>query len=192
MSDPNGPAGAEPSEPNPAPPPGATPPPPPPQYAAAPQAPPGQAGAGHGGVGKRFLARIIDGLLVGVPVYIILLVLPGIRPAGLIGYLIMGIVPFAYFLFMETSKGATFGKQWLGMAVRDNSGGAAISMDSSLRRNWWMLLAALQGIPVIGLIAGLASLVIVIVIAVTISSDAQKQGFHDKMANTFVVDPAPA
>ena len=192
MSDPNGPTGADPSQSNPAPPPGAAPPPPPPQYGAAPQAPGPQVGAGYGGLGKRFLARLIDGLLVGIPMYIILLVLPGIQPYGLVGYIIMAAAHFAYFLFMETSQGATFGKQWLGMAVRDNSGGAAISMDASMRRNWWILLGALQGIPVLGLIASLASLVIVIVIAVTISSDPQRQGFHDKMANTFVVDPAPA
>lgn len=192
MSDPNGPAGADPSQPSAAPPHGAAPPPPPPQYAGAPQAPPQQAGTGYGGLGKRLLARIIDAFVVGIPLYIILMILPGVGPYGLVGNLIIGVVSFAYFVFMETSQGGTFGKQWLGMAVRDNTGGAAISTDASVKRNAWMLLAALQGVPVLGLIAALATLVIVIVIAVTISSDPQNQGFHDKMANTFVLDPRPA
>ena len=40
--------------------------------------------------------------------------------------------------------------------------------------------------PILGLIAGLAVLVAVIAIAVTISTDPLKRGWHDKFGNTSV------
>jgi uncharacterized RDD family membrane protein YckC len=200
MSDPNLPNGAPPPDPNQ---PASAPPPPPPGagYGAPPAGDPYQPAPGYGvppaaanpfgGVGKRLLARIIDGLLVGIPLSILLSVLPGVRLGGLVSNAVIGIASFAYFVFMETSKGATFGKQWLGMSVADQNGSSPITTDASFRRNWWMLLGVVGGIPVIGLLASLASLVIVIVIAVTISSDARNQGFHDKMGKTLVLDRPP-
>lgn len=166
---------------------GAPPPEPPRPDAPAPAAP---AGTAYAGLGKRFLARIIDGLLVGIPLTIILAVLPGVRAGGLVGNAVISVAGFAYFLFLETSQGATLGKQWLKMAVRDQAGSSPISTDASMRRNWWVLLGVLGGVPVIGAIASLASLVIVIIIAVTISSDDRNQGWHDKLGGTLVVDRA--
>jgi uncharacterized RDD family membrane protein YckC len=185
MSDPNTPDGPPPppTEPprfDPAPadqaqPAGAAPPPP---------------GGGYGGLGKRFGARLIDGLLVGIPLTIVFAVLPGVSAGGFIANAVIAVAGFAYFLFLETSQGATFGKQWLKMAVTDESGSSPISMDASMRRNWWVLLGVLGGVPVIGALASLASLVIVIIIAVTISSDGRNQGWHDKLGGTLVVDRA--
>jgi uncharacterized RDD family membrane protein YckC len=186
MSDPNTPDG---------PPPPPTEPPrfdPPPSGEAQPVGapPPTPPGGGYGGLGKRFGARLIDYLLVGIPVSIILGVLPGIRLGGLISNAVVAVAVFAYFLFLETSQGATFGKQWLKMAVTDESGSSPISMDASMRRNWWVLLGVLGGVPVLGALSSLASLVIVIIIAVTISSDGRNQGWHDKLGGTLVVDRA--
>jgi uncharacterized RDD family membrane protein YckC len=186
MSDPNMPDG---------PPPPPTEPPrfdPPPQDQVQPAGapPPPPPGGGYGGLGKRFGARLIDYLLVGIPVTIVVALLPGIPVGGLISNVVVAAAVFVYFLFLETSQGATFGKQWLKMAVTDESGGSPISMDASMRRNWWVLLGALQGIAVIGLLASLASLAIVIIIAVTISSDGRNQGWHDKLGSTLVVDRA--
>lgn len=171
---------------------GAPPPPEAPRPDAAPPAatsaggtPPG---GGYGGAGKRLLARIIDALVVGIPVVIVLAVIPGVRPGGAIGNAISALAGFAYFLFLETSRGATLGKQWLGLRVTDEAGASPISMDASARRNWWMLLGLLGGIPVIGLLTSLATLVIVIVIAATISSDGRNQGWHDKLGGTLVPD----
>lgn len=204
MSDPNLPGGTPP--PDPSQPPSAPPPPPPPPpppgagYAQQPgqpyqAAPPGYgapppAANPFGGLGKRFLSRIIDGLLIGIPLSIILGIL-GIDAGGLLSNAIIGIVSFAYFLFMETSKGGTFGKTWLGMSVADEAGSSPISMDASVRRNWWMLLSVLGGVPILNLISGLASLVIVIIIAVTISSDGRNQGWHDKLGKTLVLNRPP-
>lgn len=190
MSDPNAPHGAPPPEPGPAGQPGPQgQPPPQDQPMPQGQAPYAQpAGSGYGGLGKRFLARIIDALIVGIPVSIILSVIPGLRPGGIIGTALSSAAAFAYFIFLETSQGATFGKKVLSMSVAEESGTAPISMDASIKRNWWLLIGALGGIPIIGLITSLASLIIVIVIAVTISSDSRNQGWHDKMGGTLVLD----
>ena len=210
MTDPNLPNGApDPNQPGSAPPP---PPPPPGGFSSAPPPPPGggygapggdpyQPAPGYGvpppsanpfaGLGKRFLARLIDYLLIGIPLGIILTVV-GLRANGLVYNIITTVVIVGYFLFMETSKGGTFGKIWLGMSVTDQNGSSPITMDASLKRNWWMLLNIVGGIAILNLLAGIASLVIVIIIAVTISSDPRNQGWHDKLGSTLVMDHPPA
>jgi uncharacterized RDD family membrane protein YckC len=145
-------------------------------------------GTQYGGVWKRFGARIIDGLIVGIPLAIVLAILPGISPGGVLYGLITAAASFGYFVFLETSRGATLGKQVLGMKVADASGASPIAVDASIRRNWWLLLNALSGVPIIGWLLSLAALGVVIAIAVTISSDPRNQGLHDKMANTVVLD----
>lgn len=142
----------------------------------------------YGGVWKRFGARIIDGLIVGIPVAILLAVLPGLGTGGLIGTALSALAGFAYFVFMETSSGATLGKRLLGMSVVGVGGESPISADASARRNAWMLLGLLGGVPLLGLLASLASLGIAIAIAVTISSDNRNQGLHDKFGSTLVVE----
>jgi uncharacterized RDD family membrane protein YckC len=156
--------------------------------AGAAQAMPGAGAMRYGGLGKRFLARIIDGLIVGIPTVIVLTVLPGVRPGGLIYGILSAAAGLAYFVFLETSRGTTFGKQLLSMKVTDAAGASPISVDASLRRNWWMALNALSGVPILGWLLSLVALGIVIAIAVTINSDARKQGLHDKMANTVVLE----
>ncbi|HVM20335.1 MAG TPA: RDD family protein [Egibacteraceae bacterium] len=153
------------------------------------QQPPVGAGAGAAaGLGKRIVARILDALIVGIPLAIVLGIL-GVRPGSLVYGVITGVAGFAYFVFLETSNGATLAKQLLSMRVVDASGGT-ISTDASARRNWWMLLSVVQGIPVIGWLASIASLVIVIIIIVTISSDPNNRGWHDKLGDTQVVERA--
>lgn len=207
MTDSNVPNGA--SDPNqqasapPPPPPGGSnaPPPPPGSGYGAPSGDPYQPAPGYGvppaaanpfgGLGKRFLARLIDYLLIGIPLAIILSVL-GLNATGIVYNAITTAVLVGYFLFMETSKGGTFGKTWLGMSVTDQNGSSPISMDASLKRNWWMLLNIVGGVAILNFVAGLASLVIVIIIAVTISSDARNQGWHDKLGGTLVLDRPPS
>jgi uncharacterized RDD family membrane protein YckC len=142
----------------------------------------------YGGLGKRFLARLIDGLLVGIPISIILAVLPGIPLGGFVAGIVSAAAGFGYFVYLETTKGATIGKQLLSLRVTEEVGTSPISSDASMRRNAWMLIGALSGIPVIGALASLASLVIVIAIAVTLNGDDRKQGLHDRMGGTLVVE----
>jgi hypothetical protein len=55
-----------------------------------------------------------------------------------------------------------------------------------MRRNIWYVVGIAGVIPAIGVLLSLASLVIAIAIAVTISQDPLKRGWHDKFANTSV------
>ncbi len=143
--------------------------------------PPPIAGAQPAGLGSRFLARLIDGIMLGILQAIISLA-TGRVIAGVIG----GIIYLGYYAYMESSQGHTFGKQWLKMRVLGPTG-ANPTMEEALRRNAWSALAILSSIPILGILTGLAELVAVIAIAVTINSDTLKRGWHDKFGNTSVI-----
>jgi uncharacterized RDD family membrane protein YckC len=128
----------------------------------------------------RFLSRLIDGLLLAVINVVLIIALNDVI-AGVIG----GIIYLAYYVYMESSQGRTFGKQFLKLRVHGASGGNP-TMDEALRRNAWAALGIISAIPILGILAGLAELAAVIAIAVTISQDPLKRGWHDKFANTSV------
>ena len=167
---------------------GATPPPPAGQnpygaeaYPVAPGGPAPVAGAQPGGLGGRFLARLIDGIILGI-LSRHLAWPPGRVVAGVIG----GIIYLGYYAYMESSQGRTLGKQVLKLRVHGASGGNP-TMEEALRRNAWAALAIISSTPgPRSADLGLAELVAVIAIAVTISNDALKRGWHDKFANTSV------
>jgi uncharacterized RDD family membrane protein YckC len=127
------------------------------------------------------LARFIDGIMFGILGGVIGLVLDS--PA--IGSLISGVLYLGYYIYLESNRGATLGKQLLSMRVHGASGGNP-TMDEAVRRNIWYVVFIASVIPVLGLLFSLASLVIAIAIAVTISQDPLKRGWHDKFANTSV------
>lgn len=166
--------------------------------------PTGQPGYGYGpqsGVGQpadllmRFLARLIDFVLLGIVNAIItaLLVvgLLGLNgggygfsvgssyAAGAVSSIITAALSLGYFTLMESRNGQTLGKMLLKLQTR-GPGGARPTTEEALRRNAWVALGVLGIIPIVGgVIGGLASLAIVIVIAVTISNSPTKQGWHD-------------
>ncbi|HEX9888084.1 MAG TPA: RDD family protein [Nitriliruptorales bacterium] len=154
--------------------------------------PPPEPGAAAGqvtiGLGKRFGARLLDGLIVGIPMWIVLAVLPGVSPGGFVGGVLTGIAYLAYFVYLEGTSGQTLGKGLLHIKV--TTGGAPLSFDTAFKRNWWAGLSIFSGIPILGALVGLVSLAIVIYIAITISGDERNQGWHDKQAGTLVVGAA--
>jgi uncharacterized RDD family membrane protein YckC len=144
----------------------------------------------YGGLAKRFGARILDGLVVGIPVAIVFAVIPGLTVGGFLYGLVLTAAYFGYFVFLESSRGSTLGKQLLGLRVAGAAGASPVTMEASAIRNSWVLIGLLSGIPVLGILASLVSLGIVIAIAVTISSDARNQGLHDRFAGTVVLERA--
>ena len=138
------------------------------------------------GLGMRLLGRIIDAFVVGIPMIILFAIIPGLAIGGLVYSLVTAALGFGYFVWMESTMGATIGKRLLNMQVVSTSGGNP-SMEASARRNWWLLIGVLSGIPVLGLLASLVSLAVVIYIAVTINSDPNGRGWHDQMADASVV-----
>lgn len=145
---------------------------------ACPQPPGGFQPAGRPGtLGWRLLARLIDGVLVGVVVVPLILLTHNVSAAIVwLPGLFAGLLTFVYFVGFEVHKGWTPGKKLLGMHVRGAAGAAKPTVRQSAIRNAFTLLAV---IPLIGqwlaLIAGL-------VIAVTIYSSTTKQGQHDSFA----------
>ncbi|CAN5132177.1 hypothetical protein BH18ACT5_BH18ACT5_12740 [soil metagenome] len=154
----------------------------------APTPPPPASATGAGApadLGTRFVARLIDGIILGVVNAIVASILFGgfISPYGFAGfsgrlflYLLIGAaISIAYFAFMESSRGQTIGK--MAMSIRTEApGGGNPTMEQAVKRNAWY---ALNIIPVIG---GLAQLAIIIYIAVTINGSPTRTGWHDTFA----------
>ncbi len=152
--------------------------PPPPNPYGVPGGFPGQPpawGAQPGGLGVRFGARIIDGLLVGI-VSGLLAVMTGYSSNIMVTGLFSGVLMFGYFVAMEVTQGKSVGKMLLGLNVHGPGGAPKPDFKQSAIRNAFTLL------PVIPYIGGLLAVIAYIVIAVTINSSPTKQGKHDELA----------
>ncbi|WP_040793948.1 RDD family protein [Nocardia higoensis] len=126
----------------------------------------------------RLGARIIDSLIVGIPVS---LVLSFILPNSLFGSILQNILVVAaitgYFVGMEVTQGGqTLGKKILGLRVIAPGGAPALDPATSLKRNLFYVVSL---VPCIG---GLITIGLSIYIAITIEQDPNKQGWHDKFA----------
>jgi uncharacterized RDD family membrane protein YckC len=161
------------------------------------------AGRRPGELLDRFLARLIDGILIGVVnaiiVTVLLIGIIGLNGANSFGYggtyaasivsaAIGVVINLGYFAFMESSQGKTLGKMVMKLHVEGASGGNP-TVEESLRRNWWLALPLLAIVPLVGgLIGGLVELVVVIMIAVQINSDPERRpSLSDRLANTSVI-----
>ena len=156
--------------------------PPPPQT---PGGPYGSVFSGTADLGPRIGARLLDILIVAIPASIVLGIIGlgvfgGFGTGSWLGSAITSLLWFGYFVFFESNRGATIGKQLLNLKVID-ANGAPPSFEVAARRNVWMLFGL---IPWIG---GLLSFIALIVIMVTISSDAHNRGYHDTFAGTAVM-----
>jgi uncharacterized RDD family membrane protein YckC len=142
----------------------------------------------------RFLAIFIDGLILGIPYYIILSATlargTSVSTVHFVGSivvlgLIFGVIDIAYFAFLTGSeRGQTLGQMICGIAVRDEATGGAIGPQRGALR----ILVLEPGLvlmwfPVLNRIAGLYT----IVAGLSPLWDSRRQGFHDKAAHTFVI-----
>jgi uncharacterized RDD family membrane protein YckC len=130
------------------------------------------------GLGVRIGARLVDFVLVAIPAAILLGLLGIIDTAW--GSVVASLLYFGYFVWLESSQGATLGKKLLSLRVVGMDG-ALPSLEVAAKRNVWMLFGL---IPVIG---PLLSLIAVIVIIVTISSSPDNRGYHDTFAGSRVL-----
>ena|ERR1019366_6444626 len=120
-------------------------------------------------VGMRFLALLIDGIILGVVDGIIYALLHSASPgaAGTIG----GLIAIAYTFGLEATQGATLGKRLLGLRVVKMDG-SPIGWSESIIRN---LLRIVDGL--FGYLVG----------AILIWTSPQRQRLGDRLANTVVV-----
>lgn len=155
----------------------------------------GTTGARPAELGDRFLAKLIDWVLLFVVIgfvvgFVVLGVMIGTN-SGYLGTLVSSLLSTAlvwgYYALMESSQGATLGKMAMKLRVVSNSG-QKVTLEQTVRRNIWCGLSLLTLIPFIGFIGGLAELIAVIMIAVGISQDSvSRRAWHDKFGDTRVV-----
>lgn len=152
-------------------------------------------------VPNRAIAYIIDAIIVGVGVIVIGLILGavGLGIGTVVGALVLFVIALAasaaYFVYTWTTMRATIGMQALGMQVGNASDGATLTQDQAIRR--WLAISApsivaqaLQPLPVIGSILGLAAFVWFVYLVYSTAQSPTKQGWHDIFANTMVVKAA--
>ena len=154
-----------------------------------PNTPYGNQGIGPrpGDVWIRFAARLIDGLIIWIPLTIILFAVVFSSSSTSTGSLIvaglfLSLIPYAYFVAFEVTQGWTPGKKLLGLSVKGPNGAPKPDLQQSAIRNSFMLLVI---IPFY--IGNLLYVVAAIVIAVTINSSPTKQGKHDQLAGGTIV-----
>jgi uncharacterized RDD family membrane protein YckC len=140
-----------------------------------------------GNLGDRFVARLIDGVIVGVAVVVLNIVLAFISSSWILTGFISAIATTAlylgYFGYLESSRGQTIGKQVMKLKVFGPDRVSNPTMEQAIRRNIFMGFGLLRIIPIVGgVLSGLAGLAAVIVIVVNINSDPQRQHWFDKFA----------
>jgi uncharacterized RDD family membrane protein YckC len=174
------------------------PPPPPPAGGPSPYQPAGAAGFPRPGeLLQRFLARLIDHVILGVvfvPVYIILsaIIYSGFSNSFgeyFIFYTLQSIIQaaffLAYFAILESSRGQTIGKMILKLRTFGPDGVSNPTVEQAVKRNLYAALGVLSIIPFIGwfFLGWAAPLAAIIFIAITLNSDQPNhQGWHDKFA----------
>ncbi|MCD2466607.1 MULTISPECIES: RDD family protein [unclassified Streptomyces] len=177
-------------------------------YDSAPPPPYGGYGAGYGGTdplsgmpplaesGKRIIARIIDWLIIAIPLAIIGIpfkiysratedgndfgdTVNSLNGGSQLVFQLITIVAFvAYDTVMVAKNGQTLGKKWMKLRVAMLNDGSTPPMSQSLLR------AIVLWLPALVCCACLWPLLLLILILV---DKPYKQGLHDKAAKTVVV-----
>lgn len=178
----------------------------------------GPAGLYYADVPNRTIAYIIDAIILGVINLIVGAILGAIglkaftvdvnatSISGLLSYnpivgllqaVIFAAISGAYFIYTWTTMRGSPGQKVLGMQVGNASDGATLTTEQAIRR--WVALGApfgiaqaLNPVPGLGILIGLAAFVWFIALLVTTAQSPTKQGLHDQFANTVVVKAARA
>lgn len=137
----------------------------------------------YAGIGTRFLAVIIDGLIVGIPLVIIEAIL------GITGSPVAAILSaIAYFLYegllLAYQNGQTIGKKVMNARVISVDGQPLTMNKTFTRAGVKAVLSLLSSIkPPVTTVLGILSLLDYL----WPLWDANKQTWHDKAAGTYVV-----
>jgi uncharacterized RDD family membrane protein YckC len=118
-------------------------------------------------LGTRFIALIIDGIVLAI-IYWLLATLTGRVELGSIASFVVGVIYQWYFL--TTQNGQTPGKKIMGIRVVKVNGAPLTAADVIIRYIGYYINTA---IILLGWIWAIF--------------DADKQGWHDKLAGTYVV-----
>lgn len=152
-----------------------------------------KAGMQYGGFWIRFVAQIIDGIIIGIPMSIFYAIFVGSMvtnsvqvnvTTGEVGvntgsifasmgllWIVALVIGFGYPIFMLGKFGATLGKMALGLKVVDENYQPISYGKAALREivgKWISAIVLYLGFIWIGI-------------------DEKKQGWHDKIAKTYVI-----
>lgn len=154
----------------------------------------------------RFVARLIDLVLVGVVNAVVVGTLVvgilfssggdglsaltggGGGVAGLVSSLLSAALSLAYFSLMESKRGQTVGKMIMKLHVRSESGGLP-TLEQAAKRNIWVVVGLVGIVPFVGgLLSFVGWVAAVVTIAVGINNDpVRRQPWTDKLGSTQVV-----
>ena len=143
-------------------------------------------------IGQRFLARLVDVLVIGVPVILLVLVTSdideeqGIVSTPLWTQLLSTAVSALYEIVLIRQRGQTVGKRALHIKVVRVTDGQPPDWTASIMRYLLPLLPALVPLPGVFLLSPVVYLVAIF--------DPLRRGWHDRAAGTIVIktDPVPA
>jgi uncharacterized RDD family membrane protein YckC len=127
------------------------------------------------GMGNRLLARILDVLIVGVPIGIIVGIVAATAGHGafIAVYVVAILAALAYELYFTGVKGATIGKQVMKIRVVDSRSGQPIGVGRAFIR--YLVLGITGELCTLGYWSPF------------FDGTKRKQGWHDKAARDFVV-----
>ena len=120
---------------------------------------------------SRLVAYLIDIVIVAIPTGIVEIIFR--NESGLlspIGAILYALIAVGYYIYFWSSSGQTLGKKWLGVRVVSTDGEIISAGRAFLR---------LIGYAISALFLGLGFL--------WAAWDKEKQGWHDKIASTYVV-----
>jgi uncharacterized RDD family membrane protein YckC len=164
---------------------------------------PGAPGLVFAGVGTRFVAFFMDSILLAIPTLVVSTLRPVPQAATfdevfyadpVTTILLIGL-GFVYFVGFWTSGGrATPGMRIMKLQVGSAFEGRTLTLTQAVTR--WALLGQPLGllalIPPIAVVASLLSLVWTIILLASTAASPTKQGIHDRVAGSAVVQPAGA
>lgn len=134
------------------------------------------------GIGYRFVAQLIDAIILFIIYYVIGSALFGTPTWSVYGTeaatlaALNSLIGFLYFVLLEGTAGATVGKMALKMKVVKEDG-SPCGLGASLIRNILRIVDALPFLYIIGMIL--------------IARSSKKQRLGDRVAHTIVVKPPP-
>jgi uncharacterized RDD family membrane protein YckC len=132
-----------------------------------------QNGEKYASIVYRYAAQLVDGLVIGfflIPLFIVFSVFGYESNEELINIIILPVIYF-YFVYLTKTRGATWGKMYFGVKVKSITGGSITWKAAILREIFGKMLS--------GLILNLGYIWAIF--------DKRKQGWHDKVAGTIVV-----
>jgi uncharacterized RDD family membrane protein YckC len=130
------------------------------------------------GIGVRFAAQIIDGIILAIIYFIVGFAMFGTWSWEVTGLaaapfiFVVGIINFLYFMILEGTVGSTVGKKVLKLRVMKEDG-TACGLGASFIRNILRIIDVLPFIYIIGMIL--------------IARSPKKQRLGDRIAKTVVV-----